>query len=147
MQTKLQHTCKDGVLIPYPLIRQNPHRWRMCASLAHNKQRCVPQSWLSYDQSSSNKAWLNKPIWLNLLIRSNKRMLQSKKVRDRLSLIIWTHLMWRKYQGALLPKIMMPKVACRLPRISNRHGALWVCQERKSANSNVLIARSLRKKG
>jgi hypothetical protein len=22
---KLQHTYKDGVLIPYPLIRQNPH--------------------------------------------------------------------------------------------------------------------------
>ena len=22
---KMQHTCKDGVLIPYPLIRQNPH--------------------------------------------------------------------------------------------------------------------------
>ena len=35
-EQKLQHTYKDGVLIPYPLIRQNPHRWRMCASLAHN---------------------------------------------------------------------------------------------------------------
>ena len=32
-EQKLQHTYKDGVLIPYPLIRQNPHRWRMCADL------------------------------------------------------------------------------------------------------------------
>ena len=59
---KLQHTCKDGVLIPYPLIRQNPHRWRMCAGVAHNEQRYVPQSRLSYDQSSSSKVGPIKPV-------------------------------------------------------------------------------------
>jgi hypothetical protein len=40
---KLQHTYKDGVLIPYPLIRQNPHRWRMYADVTHNEQRRFPQ--------------------------------------------------------------------------------------------------------
>jgi hypothetical protein len=52
---KWQHTYKDGVLIPYPLIHQNPHRWRMCAHVTHNEHRCFPHSRLSYDQSSSNK--------------------------------------------------------------------------------------------
>ena len=59
---KLQHTCKDGVLIPYPLIRQNHHRWRMPAGLVHNEQQCIPQSRLSYGQSSSSKAGPIKPM-------------------------------------------------------------------------------------
>jgi hypothetical protein len=41
---KLQHTYKDGVLIPYPLIHQNSHRWRMCADVTHNEQWCFPHS-------------------------------------------------------------------------------------------------------
>jgi hypothetical protein len=34
---KLQHTYKNRVLIHYPLIRQNPHRWKMCANVIHNE--------------------------------------------------------------------------------------------------------------
>ena len=48
-EQKLRHIYKDRVLIPYPLIRQNLHWWRMCAGLAHNDQWCFPQSRLSYD--------------------------------------------------------------------------------------------------
>jgi hypothetical protein len=65
-EQKLQHTYKDGVLIPYPLIHQNLHRWRMCAGLAHNERRCVPQSQLCYDQSSSSKAGTIKPVLVKL---------------------------------------------------------------------------------
>jgi len=36
---KLQHTCKDGEWIPYPLLCQIPHRWRMPVGLSHNEQR------------------------------------------------------------------------------------------------------------
>jgi len=65
-EQKLQPTYKDGVLIPYPLICQNPHWWRMCAGLAHNEQQCVPQSQLSYDQLSSSKAGLIKLVLVKL---------------------------------------------------------------------------------
>jgi hypothetical protein len=65
-ELKLQHTYKDGVLIPYPLIRQNLHWWRMCAGLAHNERRCVPQSRLCYGQLSSSKAGTIKPILVKL---------------------------------------------------------------------------------
>jgi hypothetical protein len=60
---KLKDTYKDGVLIPNPLIHQNPHRWRMCADVTHNEQRCFTHSRLSYGQSSSNK---EQPIKLVL---------------------------------------------------------------------------------
>ena len=73
---KLQHTCKDGVLIPYLLIRQNPHRWRMPVGLVHNEQRCIPQSRLSYGQSSSSKAGPIKPV----LVRLANQVQQKSKV-------------------------------------------------------------------
>ena len=43
---KLQHTYKDGVLIPYLLIRLNPRRWRMCAGVTqpgHKKLKTEPK--------------------------------------------------------------------------------------------------------
>ena len=39
------------------------------------------------------------------------------------------------------------RISTWLLRTSNRHGALRVCRERKSANSSVLVTGSLSKKG
>lgn len=50
------------MLIPYPLIHQNPHHWRIPVGLAHNEQHCFPHSRLSYGQSSTNKAGPIKPV-------------------------------------------------------------------------------------
>ena len=61
----------------------------MCASLAHNKQRCVPQSWLSYDQSSSSKGGPIKPILVKLAnqVQQKSKMLaeQVYVLRDKKS--------------------------------------------------------------
>ena len=54
------------MMIPYPLIHQNPHRWRMPVGLAHNEQQYVPHSRLSYGQSSSNKVGPIKPVLVKL---------------------------------------------------------------------------------
>jgi hypothetical protein len=59
---KLQPTCKDGVWIPYSLIHQIPHGWRLPVGLAHDEQWCVPHSRLSYSQSNHNKAGPIKPV-------------------------------------------------------------------------------------
>jgi len=77
---KLQHTYKDGMMIPYPLIHQNPHRWRMPAGLVHNEQQCIPQSRLSYDQSSSSKAGPIKPVLVKL---ANQVQQKSKMLAEQ----------------------------------------------------------------
>ena len=63
---KLQHTYKDGVWIPYPLICQFLQCRRLPIGLAHNEQRYVPHSRLSYGQSSSNKVGPIKPVLVKL---------------------------------------------------------------------------------
>ena len=51
----------------------------MCAGLAHNEQRCVPQSRLSYDQSSSSKA---EPIKLVLVKLTNQVQQKDAPIKE-----------------------------------------------------------------
>ena len=45
----------------------------MPAGLVHNEQRCVPQSRLSYGQSSSNKVGPIKPVLVKLANRVQQK--------------------------------------------------------------------------
>ena len=51
----------------------------MCAGVAHNEQRCVPQSRLSYDQSSSSKA---RPIKLVLVKLANQVQQKNAPIKE-----------------------------------------------------------------